>query len=194
MEDEKKDLSLIPRPSSLIPKLRRALRGEVDARTIALETLRRGTLSLRRRRERAQLEQLDKSPARLSPQFARLSPSELLTHFRRRTSPKFFPGLDASNLDTTARLQRELFPEETDTLLAVAATMAHEHRWRLLGYGEKEFGKGKIEWLRDPLSGADWPLAYHAGLKLARRDGSDARVLWELNRLSHLSRWGAPFA
>jgi hypothetical protein len=193
MEDEKKDLSLIPHPSSLIPKLRRALRGEVDARTIALETLRRGTASLRRRRERAELDQLNKSPARLSPQFARLSPSELLAHFRRRTSPKFFPGLNASNIDTTARLQRELFPEETKELLSVAATMAKEHRWRLLGYGEKEFGKGKIDWLRDPISGAEWPLAYHASLTLARQDGSDARVLWELNRLSHFIAMGRAF-
>jgi len=192
-DEEKKESSFIPHPSSLIPKIRRALRGEVDARTIALETLRRGTVSLRRRRERAELDQLDKSPARLSPQFARLSTSELLAHFRRRTVPKFFPGLDASNIDVTARLQRELFPEETRELLALAATMAKEHRWRLLGYGEKEFGKEKIDWLRDPLSGSRWPLAYHASLTLARQDGSDARVLWELNRLSHFIKMGRAF-
>ena len=192
-DEKKKESSFIPSPSSLIPKLRRALRGEVDARTIALETLRRGTASLRRRRERAQLDQLNKSPARLSPQFARLSPSELLAHFRQRTSPKFFPGLDASNIAATAHLQRELFPEGTDTLLSVATNMAEEHRWQLLGYGEKEFGTGNIDWLRDPLSGAGWPLAYHASLTLARHDGSDARVLWELNRLSHFIAMGRAF-
>lgn len=193
MEGEKKDLSLRHSPSALIPKIRRALRGEVDARTIALETLRRGTASLRRRRERAELDRLNKSSARLTPQFARLSPSELLAHFRRRTAPKFFPGLDASNTDATARLQRELFPEETNTLLSLAATMAEEHRWQLLGYGEKEFGRERIDWLRDPLSGAQWPLDYHASLNLARKDGSDARVLWELNRLSHFIKMGRAY-
>jgi hypothetical protein len=30
-----------------------------------------------------------------------------------------------------------------------------------------------------------WPLDYHADINLMRGDGSDARVLWELNRLGH---------
>ena len=43
-----------------------------------------------------------------------------------------------------------------------------------------------IEWNRDPRSGYLWPLDYHRDLKLRRSDGSDVRVVWELNRLSHL--------
>ena len=42
------------------------------------------------------------------------------------------------------------------------------------------------EWRRDPVSGYAWPLEYHRDLKLVRSDGSDIRVLWELNRLGHL--------
>ncbi|HEV2836844.1 MAG TPA: hypothetical protein VGW58_16115, partial [Pyrinomonadaceae bacterium] len=42
------------------------------------------------------------------------------------------------------------------------------------------------EWRRDPLSGYLWPLEYHRDLKLMRSDGSDVRVLWEVNRLGHL--------
>jgi heparinase II/III-like protein len=42
------------------------------------------------------------------------------------------------------------------------------------------------DWLRDPASGYLWPLDYHRDLKLQRSDGSDIRVLWELNRLGHL--------
>jgi Heparinase II/III-like protein/Heparinase II/III N-terminus len=42
------------------------------------------------------------------------------------------------------------------------------------------------EWNRDPRSGYLWPLDYHRDLKLMRSDGSDIRVVWELNRLSHL--------
>ncbi len=194
MGEEKKDLSLIPHPSSLIPKIKRALRGEVDARTVALEALRRGRVSLRRRRERALLDQLDRRPARLSPQYARLSRRELLEHFRGRTTPQFLPGLDASNLAATARLQRELFPTETDELLRAAARITTNHRWPLLGYGEKDYGAAEINWLRDPLTGSEWPLDYHADINLSRGDGSDARVLWELNRLPHFITLGRAFA
>ena len=49
---------------------------------------------------------------------------------------------------------------------------------------EKTFGK-EIQWRRDPLSNYVWPLDYHRDLKLLRTDGSDVRVLWELNRLGH---------
>ena len=45
----------------------------------------------------------------------------------------------------------------------------------------------EIEWRRDR-SGYLWPLEYHRDLKLIRSDGSDVRVVWELNRLGHLLR------
>ena len=47
-------------------------------------------------------------------------------------------------------------------------------------------GAFDVEWRRDPLSNYLWPLDYHRDLKLLRGDGSDIRVLWELNRLGHL--------
>jgi hypothetical protein len=62
-----------------------------------------------------------------------------------------------------------------------------------LGFGEFDFGE-PIEWRRDPLSGKTWPLEYHADIQLLRNDGSDVRVLWELNRLSHLIQLGRAFA
>ncbi len=45
-----------------------------------------------------------------------------------------------------------------------------------------------IDWRRDPRSGYQWPLDYHRDIKLLRTDGSDIRILWELNRLGHLLR------
>lgn len=45
-----------------------------------------------------------------------------------------------------------------------------------------------VEWRRDPRSGYLWPLDYHRDLILQRSDGSDVRVVWELNRLGHLLR------
>src|SRR5215210_4374536 len=104
-DEEKKSSSFIPHPSSLIPKIRRALRGEVDARTVAFETLRRGRAALRQRRERTSLERLAHESARLRPEYARLSSSELLVHFRRRAAPRFLPGFQASDRERVASLQ-----------------------------------------------------------------------------------------
>jgi hypothetical protein len=169
---------------SIVKKVKRALRGEVDARNLALEAVRRSRAARARRRERALLESLDKAPARLRAEFARMSPAELLDHFRNRTAPRFLPGIDALS-QATAGLQRSLFPFETAQLLEKAARITDEHCWQVLGYGEKCFGE-RINWLTDPASGASWPLLYHADVQLVRGDGSDARVLWEVNRLTHL--------
>jgi hypothetical protein len=43
-----------------------------------------------------------------------------------------------------------------------------------------------VDWLREPASGVRWPLGFHGDARLVRGDGSDVRVLWELNRLGHL--------
>ena len=174
-----------------ISAIKRMLRGEVSAGTAALEAVRRVNVGLLRRREQKQLAELNRQPARLTPEFTRLSRAQLLEHFRARSSPKFFPGF----VDTikTASLQKDLFQSETDQLLVVANRIAEVHCWSLLGFGEKCFGSSEINWNRDPLSGVDWPLDYHANINLFRGDGSDARVLWELNRLSHLITLGRAY-
>ncbi len=164
--------------------IRKTLRGEVRTSTAALEAVRRMNSALLRRRERAQLDQLNRQPARLIPEFAQMSRAELLSHFLKRQSPRLFPGF--VNVTNTARVQRETFPAETKRLLAQAEQIAKDHSWPLLGFGERFFGADEIRWNRDPLSGAEWPLDYHADINLFRGEGSDARVLWELNRLSHL--------
>lgn len=172
--------------------IKRMLRGEVSAATAALEGVRRVNVGLLRRREQRQLAQLNRQQARLTPEFTRLSRAQLLEHFRARSSLKFFPGF--VNPGDTASLQEELFRRETDQLLVVAKQIADVHCWSLLGFGEKCFGSPEINWTRDPLSGVDWPLDYHAEVNLFRGDGSDARVLWELNRLSHLITLGRAYA
>jgi len=68
--------------------------------------------------------------------------------------------------------------------IASANRIVNDHCWPLLGFGERCFGN-PIEWTRDPLSNYIWPLDYHRDIKLIRSDGSDVRVLWELNRLGH---------
>jgi len=68
--------------------------------------------------------------------------------------------------------------------LGAEAREVMRHRWPLLGYGVREFG-ARGDWLREPASGVRWPLGFHADVPLVRGDGSDVRVLWELNRLGH---------
>jgi hypothetical protein len=182
---------------SIFSKIKRMLRGEVDARTAVQEAMRRLRGAQALRRERAQLDELNRQPARLNAEFAHLSPVELLAHFRSRNllkgSPEFFPGF-AGAAKATAQVQRELFPNETAQLLSEAARIADEHCWTLLGFGEKCFGVEDVNWCRDPLSGFDWPLDFHADINLIRNDGSDARVVWELNRLSHFVTLGRAYS
>jgi hypothetical protein len=177
---------------SFISKIKKALRGEVDTRAAAQEAARRARGTLEQRRERASLDHLKEQPNRLREEFARVRASDLLAHFRSRVRPKFFPGF--ADPKRTADLQRQLFPPASQQLIARANRIVEEHCWPLLGFGEKCFGKEEIQWNRDPLSGFDWPLDYHADIELIRNDGSDARVIWELNRLSHLITLGRAYA
>ena len=174
-----------------VAKIKRMLRGGVDAHTLVQEMIRRLRASQARRAERRQLATFSQQPGRLREEFARMPAADLLEHFQSRAVPQFFPGLTSAA--TTAELQRTLFPDETVQLLAQAAKISEEHCWPLLGFAEECFGAGEIEWNLDPRSGFHWPLAYHADINLIRNDGSDARVVWELNRLAHFTTLGRAF-
>jgi len=150
----------------VLKKIKRAVRGEVKLKTAALEALRRSRVSLQQRKERAHLD--GNEPLLLSPAFARMSADELLAHFRGTRAAKFFEG----------------FINHETADVASADRIVDHHSWPLLGFGEKCFGKN-ISWTRDPLSNYIWPLDYHRDINLIRGDGSDVRVLWELNRLGH---------
>jgi hypothetical protein len=177
---------------SITRKIKRALRGRVGLRAALLEAGRRGFVALRRRRERASpaLARNDggAASARLTPEFARVGAAELLTHFRTRSSPRFFDGFE------------EVEEEAGRAYLARSAAGAFEearevaaHRWPVLGYGRLESGAGP-DWLREPASGVRWPLGYHGDVRLVRGDGSDVRVLWELSRLGQLLTLGRAYA
>ena len=151
----------------VLNKIKRALRGEIKLTTAACEAWRRGFVSLHQRKERARLDH-DESLS-LTHTYARMNADELLAHFRGQREAKFFS---------------ELFQSETADLITSAERIVNDHSWPLLGFGERSFGR-PIQWRRDPLSNYVWPLDYHRDLKLMRADGSDVRVLWELNRLGH---------
>ena len=151
---------------AVLNKIKRAVRGEVKLTTVALEALRRSRVSLQQRKERASLD-VDE-PLMLAAAFARMSADDLLAYFRGECHAKFIDG----------------FFEREPADIASADRIVDDHSWQLLGFGEQCFGK-EIQWTRDPLSNYAWPLDYHHDIKLVRGDGSDVRVLWELNRLGH---------
>jgi Heparinase II/III-like protein/Heparinase II/III N-terminus len=162
----------------IVRKIKRAVRGEVKPKTIVLEAWRRTRASREARHERNNLDRLNSE----TPKLKLSKTDDLLSHFRSRTEPHFFAGFSDGSV---AKLQTEFFPRETEALLTSAHQILDEHSWNLLGFGARKFG-AEIQWRRDPLSGYIWPLDYHRDIQLIRHDGSDARVLWELNRLGHL--------
>ena len=162
---------------SILSKVRRALRGEVSPGTALLESARRAFVSTRRRDEHVRLQQQGQQPARLTPKFAGLTPSALLAHFRERVEPNFFAGFNIP-----IQTQQSLVPAESETLLANAERIINTRSWPLLGLTDYTF----VDWHRDPLSNYDWPLEFYSKINLLRNDGSDVRLVWELNRLGHL--------
>jgi len=175
---------------SVFRKLKRAARGEVKPTTAALETLRRTRVALSRSRDMRSLADVANRPARLHDRFAEMNSAEFLSHFRLRTNPRFFPGFsDAS----TGQVFQQQFGDASRDLIDGANRICDYHSWPLLGFGEKSFGD-QIEWCRDPISGFVHTLTYHRDVQLIRDDGSDARVLWELNRLGHLITLGQAYS
>ena len=152
---------------AVLKKIKRVVRGNVKLTTVAREALRRTVASVNERKERAGV--FDNEPLALKPTFARMNDDELLAHFRGARDAKLFDGYAFANSETIASANR----------------IVNDHCWPLLVFGERCFGS-PIEWTRDPLSNYVWPLDYHRDIKLIRSDGSDVRVLWELNRLGHL--------
>ncbi|MFL6229907.1 MAG: alginate lyase family protein [Pyrinomonadaceae bacterium] len=175
-----------PRPRVPASLSSSPLRGQVSVLALARESARRVRQGLALRRERATLARgaHDARAPQLRAEFARLSPAQLVAHFRERESPRFFPGFECEARESS-RLAREMFPRAFEELIERARRIVEEHRWSLLGCGEFDFGP-EIDWLRDPLTGANWSRDFHADVKLSRGDGADVRVLWELNRLGHL--------
>jgi hypothetical protein len=147
---------------AVLKKIKRAVRGEVKLTTVALEAIRRGRVSLSSRVERARVARDASAPVSLSPPFARMDSNELLAHFRGERGANFFAGFSSDRISGFSMIDMSIL--QNREILSMV---------------------DEIQWRRDPLSNYVWPLDYHRDVKLIRSDGSDVRVLWELNRLGH---------
>jgi hypothetical protein len=184
-----------PRRAGQLARWRRAFRGEVALRDAALEAVRRARAALTHRRERSFIHRTGGAlaPPRLTGDYARLAPGQLLEHFRTRTTPSMPPGLEEAGGEPFRKLLTGRSPAEAESLARAAREITEHGRWPLLGFGALDFTR-EPDWLRDPASGVRWPLEYHADLALVRPEGGDVRVLWELNRLGHLVTLARAFA
>ncbi|HSO75046.1 MAG TPA: heparinase II/III family protein [Blastocatellia bacterium] len=156
-----------------------------------------GEALLRARRKFARAVQ----PAPSSPEQAFVTDAELdralggrtlaesAERVRGRRESRLTPGL--ADLEGTAETLKNLFPEslartrnEADAILAHRIPVFD----RTHGFGSK------IDWHRDPLSGAQWPLEHFTRVNLRPGRGADVRVVWELNRLHQLTTLGRAYA
>jgi len=149
-------------------KLKTTFRGDIPFYYLPHEALRRLRASAMRRTERSTLDALNEHPARLLPEFAKLSSEELFDHFQSATSSCSW-----------------LWEGSGQNAIEIAEDIVNDSAWDLMGFGKLTFA-GPARWRRDPLTSHDWGLEYHADVQLSRGDGTDVRVLWELNRLGHL--------
>lgn len=154
-------------------KLRTLFRGEIPLYHLPHEYLRRRRAAARLRLERANCDEIARTPARLTAEFAQMNGDALLSHFRDRKAPFVWPP------------EFEIEDEEKESLIEIANSTADNSTWELMGFGKLKFASENV-WRRDPLSGHDWGVEHHADTILARSDGSDVRVLWELNRFGHV--------
>jgi hypothetical protein len=152
----------------ILSKLKTVFRGDIPFSQLPLELRRRRHAVQRRDYERDHLDELNAEAARLLPEFSKLSSRELLDHFRHRATPAWW----TSRLDLSEDEKRD-----ADRVVGAAT-------WDVMGFGPMTF-EGDSIWRRDPISGRDWGLEYHADISFARNDGSDVRVLWEINRFGH---------
>ena len=178
---------------AVLKKIKRAIRGDVKLTTLLREVLRRRVVSVGQFKERAMVARNQTKPALLTETYSQMKPEDLVSYFRRDREAHFLTGFHHRGTEAIHRL---LFPKQTDELINSANRIVDGHCWPLMGFAEKCFDhrdtestdvaqRREIQWRRDPLSGYVWPLDYHRDISFRREDGSDVRVVWELNRLGH---------
>ena len=115
------------------------------------------------------------------------SVQEIAEKIRARQMPRFF-GLIPEQAALLARFYPEVYGVTIEQ-----ANKIREHRFDLLGSGEKYLGK-EIAWHTDFKNGYTWPVEHHAKLKLtSHKGGFDVKVPWELSRFHHAIRLGQAY-
>jgi hypothetical protein len=123
----------------------------------------------------AALEALRRTRVALRESFGSRDPGPLNLSSRVTRQPKFFLG-DPLRISAFSAVNDFFKAEDAENTPSPQRKQNHP-----------------IEWNRDPRSGYLWPLDYHRDIKVMRSDGSDIRVVWELNRLAHFITLGQSY-
>jgi uncharacterized heparinase superfamily protein len=118
------------------------------------------------------------------------STSELLIHFRKRTTPKFF----ASFTDPQATLNelRRRWPEAEKGIVERADRIV-AGIFDLLGFRNLSFGN-PIDWHLEPVAGKRAPLVHWSRLNYLNADlFGDKKITWELNRHQYFITLGQAY-
>lgn len=108
---------------------------------------------------------------------------------RERREPSLTAGL--ADLSGTARTLSQFFPDSVKEAVA-EASLVLSHRITIF---DSEFNLGPvIDWHADPATQVKWPFDHFTRMNVQVEPGSDARRVWELNRLHHFTTLGRAFA
>ena len=115
--------------------------------------------------------------------------AEVAARIRERREPRLLAGL--GDLTQTVELVRQFYPDSVEAARHEADEICRHHV-SVFGH-TTDFGP-RMDWHRDPRSGARWPLAHYTKVPLRLGSGADVRQVWELNRLYHLVTLGRAYA
>ena len=115
--------------------------------------------------------------------------AETAARIRERRDGRLTPGL--SDLEATSETFKQLFPDSVELIRREGDSILA----RQIRIFESSHDLGpRIDWHRDPVSESKWPLEHFTLVNLLPGRGADVRVVWELNRLHHLTTLGQAYA
>jgi hypothetical protein len=114
----------------------------------------------------------------------------ITTHFLNREKPYFFWN-DAEPEELIGTI-KDAFPKSIEEAIK-AANKICEHKFNLLGSGEKHLGK-YINWHQDFKSGFVWHPKFYMDIdKINYDNNSDIKIPWELSRFQHVTVLGKAY-
>ncbi|HYL98910.1 MAG TPA: heparinase II/III family protein, partial [Blastocatellia bacterium] len=117
------------------------------------------------------------------------SPVDVLARFREPAGFHLAPGL--ANPSATALCLKRHNRESAEEILREASGILHH---AVPVFGRTVQLDQDINWHADPTSGVSWPFLHYTRVPIRMGGGADVRVVWELNRLSHLVTLGQAYS
>ena len=120
-----------------------------------------------------------------------VSAENLLTHFRKRRTPKFYASFE--KIEETLKVLREKFPEEESAIIEKADKICGGI-FDLLGYENLKFGGNIPDWHFDPISGKTSPKVHWSQIEEVNAEKTgDKKIIWELNRHQYFTTLGRAY-